>query len=105
MRFRIRHPEVPVIKALDQRILDSIGDGGSLDMSAWHTCETTHCRAGWAIHIAGPEGRELETKRGPLHAGRMIYMASTGRSPHFFATNERAIEDLKRCAAEDAAQS
>jgi hypothetical protein len=43
----------------------------------------------------------LEVKHTPAVAGRMIYLASTGRSPHFYATNARALEDIRRCAAED----
>jgi hypothetical protein len=69
-------------------------------MSQWHTCETTHCRAGWAITLAGPDGKELEKKYGPRIAGAMIYRASTGRAPHFFASDKDALEDIRQCAAE-----
>jgi hypothetical protein len=102
--YRERHPEVPVIPNLDQRILDAIARPGcALDMGAWHACETAHCRAGWAIHLAGEAGYALENKLGDsAAAGRAIYRASTGRAPHFYATNERALEDIRRCAAEDA---
>ena len=103
--FRERNPTVPVVEHLDLRIVEAIESGGSLDMSAWHSCETTHCRAGWAITLAGAAGKELERRRGPFHAGRLIYLASTGRSPHFFATNDRALEDLRKCAAEDVSSS
>jgi hypothetical protein len=102
--YRKRHPDVPVVPNLDQRILDAIAQPGcSLDMGLWHSCETTHCRAGWAIQLAGEAGYALEKKLGRSDlAGRAIYRASTGRSPHFYATNERALEDMRRCAAEDA---
>ncbi|HXJ49292.1 MAG TPA: pentapeptide repeat-containing protein [Candidatus Acidoferrum sp.] len=101
-RYRERHPEVPVVENLDAKILSVIeGGDGRLEMGSWHTCETTHCRAGWAIHLAGKPGYELEQKYGdPAIAGRMIYRASTGRGPHFYATNASALEDIKRCAAE-----
>src|SRR3990167_7125795 len=103
LAFREQHPEVPVIENLDARILAAISqDGCRLDMATWHGCETTHCRAGWAIHLAGPAGYELERATNARQAGAAIYRASTGRVPHFFATNERAIEDLKRCAAKQA---
>ena len=36
--------------------LKAIEDGGKLDMSTWHRCGTTHCRAGWAITLAGAAG-------------------------------------------------
>ena len=43
-------------------------------MGSWHACETTHCRAGWAIHLAGKAGYDLEKKtRDPAIAGRMIF--------------------------------
>jgi hypothetical protein len=104
-RFRLRHPDVPVVESLDQRILDALDDGGTLNMGDWHTCDTTHCRAGWAIHLAGAAGYDLERKLGGAdRAGRAIYLASTGRSPWFYASNEWALEDIKRCAAEEAAQ-
>ena len=100
-RYRQRHPEVPVVPNLDRQILDRIErGGGSLDMADWHTCETTHCRAGWAIALAGEDGRRLEAERGPFYAGSAIYRASTGRVPHFFASNSAALEDLRARAAE-----
>ena len=71
-------------------------------MSDWHTCETTHCRAGWAIHLAGAAGYALEQKLGSAElAGRAIYLASTGRAPSFYASDEDALEDLRRCATEE----
>lgn len=29
-----------------------------LNMQDWHTCETTHCIAGWAVHLVGTEMRD-----------------------------------------------
>ncbi len=99
-RFRERNPDVPVIEALDAKILGAVESGkGKLDMSTWHKCETTHCRAGWAITLAGEVGAALESKYGPQRAGAMIYQASTGRIPHFFATDARALEDIREQAA------
>jgi hypothetical protein len=103
LRFRERNPTVPVVEALDAKILDAVTrGGGTLDMSSWHKCETTHCRAGWAITLAGKAGVDLESQHGPQRAGAMIYRASTGRVPHFFASTERAMEDIRRCAEEGA---
>jgi hypothetical protein len=94
--YRARHPEVPVVEDLDRKILETI----KLDMGSWHgPCGTTHCRAGGAIHLAGKAGYELEAKYGPERAGAMIYRASTGRVPHFHASNERALADIRACAA------
>ncbi|MCX5744528.1 MAG: pentapeptide repeat-containing protein [Proteobacteria bacterium] len=99
--FREANPAVPVIEQLDAKILAAITvDGGTLEMGTWHTCETTHCRAGWAIHLAGAMGVALELEHGAQQAGAMIYRASTGRVPHLFASNARALEDLQAGAAE-----
>jgi len=67
-------------------------------MSVWHACNTTHCRAGWAITLAGKAGEELEYRFGPEDAGRRIYLASTGRAPHFFASNYAALADIREQA-------
>ena len=97
-RFRERHPEVPVVEHLDAKILDACQGGALLDMSTWH-CGTTHCRAGFATVLAGEAGATLEREHGTQYAATLIYRASTGRVPHFFATKKRALEDLRRCAA------
>ncbi len=102
-RYRERHPEIPVIEHLDRKILEAVTQGGGvLNMCNWHTCETTHCRAGWAIVLAGDAGRALEAKVGPHRAGTMLYRAATGRVPHFYATDEAAMADIKACAEKGA---
>lgn len=96
---------VPVIKNLDACILAAIEAGGELDMTNWHDdgiCGTTHCRGGWAIHLAGSAGYALEYALGIESAAACIYLASTGRVPDFFAMDEDALEDIRRCAAEQA---
>jgi len=89
----------PVIEDIDGRILKAIEAGGKLEMGQWHTCETTHCRAGWAIHFAGDFGKSLEERIGPSAAGALIYWASCKRIPNFFATNKEAMEDIRKGAA------
>ncbi len=90
---------VPVVADLDRKMLEAVSKPGALDMGTWHSCSTTHCRAGWAITLAGKEGLELEARLGPAVAGALIYSASTGRRvPDFYATDEAAMEDIKRCA-------
>lgn len=94
--YRELNPTVPVVEDLDARILEAVtGGGGALDMGLWHSCETTHCRAGWAIHLAGDAGYYLERLHGPKRAGAMIYMASTGRIPYFFSRAEDAMADIR----------
>ena len=99
--YRATHPEVPVVEGLDAQIYAAVTSGvGILDMTRWHSCETSHCRAGWTIVKAGEAGRALEDSLGTDHAARMIYRASAGYVPDFFASDEAALEDLKRAAEE-----
>jgi len=71
-------------------------------MGSWHKCETTHCRAGWVVVLAGSAGKELESRTTTLFAAMQIYHKSSPEievSPvRFYETNEVAMEDIKRCA-------
>jgi len=101
--FRVLRPEVPIVPMLDSQILGIVtSNPEALEMQDVHTCDTTHCRAGWAIHLAGPAGYELEEKLGWCAAGGAIYRASTGRWPDFYADEVTAMEDIRRGAAEEA---
>ena len=94
-------PAAPVIPDIDAAILAAIeADGCSLAMREWHTCGTTHCRAGWAIHLAGEAGAALEEQLGPSVAGALIYTASRPDQPvpDWFASDAQALADLRRCA-------
>jgi len=41
-------------------------------MDSWHTCNTTHCRAGWIVHLAGKEGYELEKETNTSFAAMVL---------------------------------
>ena len=95
--------EIPAIERIDAKILAACtAVGHSLDMNQFHVCETTHCRAGWAIHLAGEAGRKLEKAIGPNAAGALIYAKSRPGKPvpNFFALNEAAMQDMQECAKE-----
>lgn len=97
---------VPVIPHIHQRILDAVtGDPDALDMGMWHTCDTTHCRAGWVTHLAGEAGAALEAYHGMPLAAQLIYRASPIRvsPPRFFESAAVALADIRRCADEEAA--
>jgi uncharacterized protein YjbI with pentapeptide repeats len=98
-----RIDDVPKVPNLDSAILSALRSGGTLKMDAWHTCETTHCRAGWAVTLAGERGAALEKQVGSANAGTLIYLASTGRVPNFYATHEDAMADIEACAAKESA--
>jgi len=101
-RYREIHPTAPVVANLDSRILAAITTGGgTLKMAQWHTCQTTHCRGGWAITLAGEAGASLEAEVGEHRAAAAIYRASTGRQPHFYASDAQALADILACAARE----
>src|ERR1051326_7011041 len=90
--------DIPVVPDIDATIYAAITDGkGELQMGAWHTCATTHCRAGWAITLAGEAGRKLEKRYGPAAAGALIYAKSRPGVPipNFYAGDEAALADIK----------
>jgi hypothetical protein len=71
-------------------------------MGDWHTCENTHCRAGWIVTLAGEAGKKLESDFGPVLAAMMIYDASDPEfkiNPcRFFDSDAEALADMKRLA-------
>ena len=93
-------PVVPVIADIHRVIYEAASAPEALHMSDWHSCGTTHCRAGWAVHLAGEEGYALEHFHGTALAAQLIYDASGHPiSPvRFFDSNEDALADMKRLA-------
>ena len=76
-------------------------------MSTWHRCGTTHCRAGWVVHLAGEPGYALERFHGTALAAQLIYRESNPALPvspvRFWETNERALADMRAMAEREAA--
>lgn len=69
-------------------------------MGFWHTCETTHCRAGWVVHLAGEAGKKLEEETSTQFAAMQIYKASgySINPGRFYDNNEAAMADMKKLA-------
>jgi uncharacterized protein YjbI with pentapeptide repeats len=91
----------PIVQDLHKKIYAAASQPGAFDMATWHTCETTHCRAGWAVTLAGEAGGELEDQIGTAAAATLIYLASDPNLkiiPDFHASNEDAMADMKRLA-------
>jgi len=91
----------PKIPNIHQKVYAAASQENALDMAEWHTCETTHCRAGWVVALAGKEGKELELKIDTDFAAMVTYRASSDIrvSPAmFYVSNEEALKDMKRCA-------
>lgn len=98
--------DIPVVPHIDAAILAAIAAGGNLWMGLWHAegrCGTTHCRGGWAIHLAGERGYRLQERFGPHIAAALIYGVSRPDqlTPEFFCNNTDALANLARCAAAD----
>ena len=95
----------PKIPSIHQRLLAAIQEKGcKLDMSNWHTCETTHCRAGWIVAMAGEEGKKFEAASSTIFAAMQIYKSSSPIrvSPvRFFEAHDIALADIQRCANEE----
>jgi hypothetical protein len=93
---------IPVIESLHQKIYEAASACNALDMGIWHTCATTHCRAGWVTTLAGEPGKQLEERFGPLLAAMFIYDASCPgyeiNPCRFFDTDEAALEDMRKLA-------
>src|SRR5689334_12019206 len=59
---KIEQPAIPVIQDIHKAVYAAASQPEALEMKAWHSCDTTHCRAGWVIHLAGKAGYELEQR-------------------------------------------
>ena len=69
-------------------------------MDDWHTCDTTHCRAGWVVTLAGDAGKALEAWHDTALAAQLIYRESGYpiNPNRFYDSNEDAMADMKRLA-------
>lgn len=98
--------QIPVIENIHQKVLEVVThNGNKLEMSDWHLCDTTHCRAGWVVHLAGEAGRKLEQMTSTPFAAMQIYHKSNPTVPvspvRFYEDNKKAMADIERCAAEE----
>jgi hypothetical protein len=94
---------VPVIADIHKKVYEAASiPPEALNMCAWHTCATTHCRAGWVITLAGEPGKALEKRFDPVLAAMMIYDASDPgfkiNPCRFFDSNQEALADMRRLA-------
>ncbi len=93
---------LPIVEDAKERLkavaVAALADDDALDMTDWHTCETTHCIAGWAIHQAGELGETLERDLGPANAGLMLLGVEA--HSHFFDNDDKARDWLQSVIAE-----
>lgn len=93
--------KIPKIENIHQKILEATSKKYALNMKIWHTCETTHCRAGWVVHLAGKEGYELEKLLDTPLAASLIYRESSQikvKINEFYKTNNEAMKNIIECA-------
>jgi len=93
--------DVPVIENIHKEVYEAASREGALNMHEWHSCETTHCRAGWVTTLAGEGGSKLEASLGTSLAATLIYLVSDPdlrKVPDFHCFNDEAMEDMKRLA-------
>ena len=92
----------PIVENIHQKVYEAANQPHGLDMNTFHSCGTKHCRAGWAIHLAGEQGYKLESHTDSVFAAMMIFKASSPSievSPvRFFEDNATALEDMRKCA-------
>ena len=91
--------DAPKIEKIHQKVFAAASAEGALYMRMWHSCETTHCQAGWVTTLAGKEGTTLENRMGTEAAATLIYLASDpeiGKMPNFYADSATALADMKR---------
>ena len=101
---------VPTITDIHQKVFAAASAPEALDMGTWHgSCGTTHCRAGWVVHLAGEAGYALERFHNTELAALLIYDASSGLPPvspvRFYDGNEEGLADMRRMAELEMAAS
>ena len=68
---------IPRVEHLHQKVEEKTREPSGLNMGRWHTCATTHCRAGWIVQLAGEEGKKLEERLDTDIAAMLIHEASS----------------------------
>lgn len=99
-------PKIPVIANIHQSVRKAVLAPKSLSMIYWHTCESTHCWAGWITRLAGDRGEILESLFGTAVAALMILDKSSEVkvNPMNFYTSERQARfQINRLAEQEAA--
>ena len=88
-------PTVTPYPQLVEKIAEQVdAREGCLDMRNWHTCDTVHCLAGWAVTLH-EDGKKLEDEIGTSAAAALIFNASCGEVPDFHSDDQTAMAWLK----------
>ena len=97
-------PPIPKIDNIHSAVLEAASKPGALNMGTWHTCGTTHCRAGWVVHLAGEAGYALERFHNTALAAQLIYRESGApiNPGRFYETDDEAMADMQAAALKTA---
>lgn len=92
--------DIPKIDNIHKAVFEAVNKPNALEMGEWHTCDTTHCRAGWVVHLAGELGAKLEEFHDTALAAQLIYRESGYEiNPcRFYDSNKDAMADMKKLA-------
>ena len=100
--YRVPDIDAKILSLVEQEPtkFDMLNWHGDLECTVENWCNTTHCRAGYAICLAGQPGFDLQKKYGFELAGKMIYAVSRQDMPlpDFFATKDDALDDIRASA-------
>lgn len=110
-------PSVPEAPLLCTRILRAVeANHSSLNMTNWHGrsdcydeppepgCDTTHCLAGWAVHLTDSYRLEAECG-GPGVVGLLLFLKSgVSRITSFHVDEATALEWLREQSARELAE-
>jgi len=94
-------PPIPSIPDIHKAIYAAVtATPDSLDMETWHSCETTHCRGGWVVTLAGEAGKKLEDFYNTELAAMLIYQESGYEinPAKFYLSNAESLEDMRKLA-------
>ena len=96
-------PVAPIVPDLHHKLFQAVSSPENrLEMGSWHTCETTHCRAGWVVTLAGAEGKALEKFFNTELAAMKIYDVSCPgyviNPARFYDSEDAAMEDIRKLA-------
>jgi hypothetical protein len=98
--------KIPAIPNIHTTVYEAASQPDALKIETWHQCENTHCRAGWAVTLAGADGKALEARFNTELAAMLIYRESGSpiNPARFYDSNDDALADMKRLAEAEAAE-
>ena len=83
----------PTLKAKILKAVES--PKNALKMDQWHSCESTHCIAGWAVHLSGDKGKQMEDASTTYLAARLLLGLDHIESEVFFLEEAEAMDWLR----------